>query len=141
MRPPRASSEAISKVMRANKAKGTKPELLVKRELRRAGFKGMTSHLKSIPGRPDIAFKKEKVAIIVNGCFWHGCRRCVKRSPKSNKKYWSWKIESNRKRDKRDAARLRRLGWRVYKVWEHDIKKGDLDLLVVWLKESLKKRA
>ena len=141
MRPPRSTDRVVSKVMRANKAKGTSLELKVRKEVRGAGFRGVRYNLTKIPSRPDIAFIDQKVAIIVDGCFWHGCRRCIKKTPKTNRKYWSWKIETNRKRDRRNAAKLRRLGWRVYRVWEHDVKKGDLKPLTVWLKQALKKRA
>ena len=141
MRPPPSKSEVVKRVMRANKTRGTSLELKIRKEIRAAGFKGARFNLSEIPSRPDIAFVGQKIAIIVNGCFWHGCKRCIKKTPKTNKKYWSWKIESNRKRDRRNAACLRRLGWRVYRVWEHDVKKGDLQSLMTWLKASLKKHA
>jgi len=127
--------------MRANKDKGTALELKVRKEVRKAGFKGVRHNFSKVPSRPDIAFVDQKVAIIVDGCFWHGCRRCIKKAPKTNKRYWSWKIETNRKRDKRNAAKLKRLGWRVYRVWEHDVKKGYFGPMVSWLKGSLKKPA
>ena len=141
MRPPISKNLVTSKVMRANKGKGTSLELKVRKEVRKAGFKGVRFNFSKIPSRPDIAFVDQKIAIIVDGCFWHGCKRCIKKAPKTNKKYWSWKIETNRKRDKRNAAKLKRLGWRTYRVWEHDVKKGDFKPLVTWLKRSLKKRA
>ncbi len=141
MRPPASNDSRVSKVMRANKAKGTTLELKVIKKVRRAGFKQFQLNYSKIPSRPDIAFVKQKIAVIVNGCFWHGCKRCIKKSPKTNKKYWSWKIETNRRRDKRDAARLRRLGWRVYRIWEHDVKKEDFEPLLLWLGEALKKPA
>lgn len=140
MRPPNSRNVIVSKVMRANKGKGTSLELRVRKEVRKAGFKGVRFNSSKISSRPDIAFIDQKVAIIVDGCFWHGCKRCIKKTPKTHRKYWSWKIETNRKRDRRNIAKLRRLGWSVYRVWEHDVKKGDLRPLIVWLAQALTKR-
>lgn len=137
MRPPSSKSRTVSKVMRANKGKGTSLELRVRKAISSAGFKGYRLNWSKIPGRPDIAFVKHKIAVIINGCFWHGCRRCISALPKTNRRYWSWKMESNKKRDQRNAAQLKRLGWRFYRVWEHDVKKGNLNPLLVWLKNSI----
>jgi len=141
MRPPTTDNEIVSRVMRANKGKGTAPELAVRKVISTAGFKGYRLNWPKAPSRPDIAFVNKKVAVIVDGCFWHGCRRCVKSTPKTNKKYWSWKIETNRSRDKKNLARLKRQGWLVYRLWEHDVKKGDLKEMTSWLERSLKMRA
>lgn len=139
-RTPIPKKEAISRIMSANKGKGTSLELRVRKAISSAGFKGYRLNWSKIPGRPDIAFVKHKVAIIINGCFWHGCRRCTKDAPKTNRRYWSWKIESNKKRDRRNTAQLKRLGWRFYRVWEHDVKKGNLSPLLAWLEDSVQKR-
>jgi DNA mismatch endonuclease (patch repair protein) len=141
MRAPKSKNRVVSKVMRANKSEGTSLELKIRKEVSSAGIKGYRLNFSKVPSRPDIAFVNRKIAIIVNGCFWHGCRICIKKMPQTNSKYWAWKMETNRARDKRNAAKLKRLGWRVYRVWEHDVKKGDLKPLMVWLKGSLKKRA
>lgn len=133
MRPPKSSSEAVSRVMRANKGRDTKPELLVRKAVRAAGYRGYRTSYRRAPGRPDIAFVSKKVGIIVHGCFWHGCRKCSKRRPKTNRGYWVWKIDSNRKRDARDLQKLKREGWKVLVVWEHDIKRGCLERLLSWL--------
>ena len=141
MRPPASTNKIVSKVMRSNKCSGTSIELKVRAMLRKAGFKGQRYNYKKLPGKPDIAFADKKVAVIINGCFWHGCKRCVKRSPRTNKKYWSWKIENNRKRDKRNSARLKKLGWRARRVWEHDVKSGDFAPFTEWLKDAMKSPA
>lgn len=73
-----------------------------------------------IPGSPDIILRDKKVAIFVHGCFWHKCPKCY-REPKSNKEYWLPKIKRNVRRDERNAAMLRRGGWKVVKLWEHEI--------------------
>ena len=72
-------------------------------------------------GKPDFAFPKHKVAIFVDGCFWHGCPRCYAR-PKSNREFWDQKREANIARDRRVNRQLRRQGWSVLRIWEHALK-------------------
>ena len=105
--------------MRAIRAKDTKPELVVRRALRQAGFTGYRLHRRDLPGKPDIAFIGRKKAILVHGCFWHGhdCREGVRR-PRARQEYWLPKISGNQIRDKRHEASLRSLGWSVLVVWE-----------------------
>ncbi len=67
----------------------------------------------------DLVFPRLKVAVFVDGCFWHGCPKHATH-PKSNQDYWLPKLEENKERDKRQTARLRKAGWRVMRVWEHD---------------------
>jgi len=69
-------------------------------------------------GKPDFVFRKERVAVFVDGCFWHGCP-VHGRIPKSNKKFWREKISRNQKRDRKVLRTLRGLGWSVLRVWEH----------------------
>ena len=78
-----------------------------------------------LPGRPDFVFWKHKVAVFVDGCFWHGCPTCSL-EPKSNIEYWTKKIENNRRRDKRVRAQLNRKGWSTIRIWEHSLNKSDL---------------
>jgi DNA mismatch endonuclease (patch repair protein) len=76
-------------------------------------------HNKKLPGKPDIYFKKYNAVIFINGCFWHrhkNCKRCT--NPKTNKKYWRDKFIKNTKRDKENYKKLRKLGFRVYVIWE-----------------------
>ena len=75
-----------------------------------------------LPGRPDFAFPKAKVAVFTDGCFWHGCPRCYTR-PKSNRKFWDTKVIRNRERDREVSRGLRRKGWRVVRIWEHALQK------------------
>lgn len=88
--------------------------------LREAGISGWRRHLK-LPGRPDFAFRMQRLAIFVDGCFWHGCPRCY-RLPVDNRRYWRNKVRSNRRRDSRRARELRRRGWSTLRVWEHSLK-------------------
>lgn len=84
---------------------------------RQAGITGWRRH-QPIRGNPDFVFRPERVAVFVDGCFWHGCERCT-RLPKSNVEYWKAKIGRNVARDKRNTRELREKGWRVVRVWEH----------------------
>lgn len=74
-----------------------------------------------LPGRPDFAFRPEKVAVFVDGCFWHGCPKCYQ-APTSNSTFWKDKVTGNRARDKRVTSELRASGWRVLRLWEHDLR-------------------
>lgn len=97
-----------------------KTEVRLARLLRGDGISGWRRHL-PIPGRPDFAFRKQKVAVFVDGCFWHGCPKCF-RLPKQNRAFWKSKIERNRKRDLLVNGRLRRLGWKVIRIRECQLK-------------------
>ena len=72
-------------------------------------------------GRPDFVFPKAKIAVFVDGCFWHGCPAHF-RPPKTNRRFWQNKIAKNIARDRAVSRRLRRQGWHVFRFWEHDIK-------------------
>ena len=95
-------------------------ELRLARLMRKVGIRGWRRHL-PIPGRPDFAFRKQRVAVFVDGCFWHGCPRCF-RLPKQNRAFWRAKIETNRRRDRSVNGRLRRLGWKVVRIRECQLK-------------------
>lgn len=109
--------------MKANKAKDTKPELLVRKCLRDNGFKGYRLNYKKVPGRPDICFVGRKIAIFVHGCFWHRCPICSKGFPKSNTEFWKKKFELNVLRDEKKIIKLEEMGWKVIVIWECQIKK------------------
>ncbi len=104
------------------RGKDTKPELLVRKGLHTRGFRFRLQDRK-LPGRPDIVLLKYGVAIMVNGCFWHGhkgCRYATK--PKSNIEFWETKIARNKHRDEVTAAHLEALGWTVIVVWECELR-------------------
>lgn len=109
--------------MSANKAKDTRPEIALRKALWRSGMRGYRLHYKKIPGRPDISFVSKKVAIFVNGCFWHRCPKCAYTLPKNNTEFWKAKFERNIARDKQKRSDLEKLGWTVITVWECDINK------------------
>lgn len=100
--------------------KNTSLEKLVRFEVRRSGFSFKT-HCKSLPGCPDIVFPALKKVIFVDGDFWHGYRYPTwKRKIKAA--FWRKKIEANRRRDRRNFQKLRRLGWSVLRIWGHEIR-------------------
>lgn len=98
----------------------TGPERLVFRGLRAAGLR-FQKHYARAPGKPDIAFPAKKIAVFIDGDFWHGWRFTTWREKLTL--YWREKIASNIRRDRRNRARLRRAGWRVLHVWEHQIER------------------
>ncbi len=100
----------------------TVPEIKLRRELWQRGLRGYRLH-KKITGKPDIVFTKNKVAIFVDGCFWHRCPICFVR-PKSNNEYWDQKIARNISRDVEVVQILSEEGYRVIRLWEHDVLKS-----------------
>lgn len=88
--------------------------------LMRAGIRGWRLNVKEVIGRPDIYFHDKKIAIFINGCFWHGCKKCYRR-PKSRQEYWDWKVERNKQRDRRISSMLKRKGIHYIRIWEHEL--------------------
>ncbi len=123
---PPASSEAVRKSMQGNRRCNTKPELLVRRRLREAGLTGYRLQWK-VPGRPDVAWPGKRVALMINGCFWHRCPHCSPPMPKSNIEYWVVKFDRNVERDERNLIALEEMGWTVHVVWECQLKKKTID--------------
>lgn len=120
--PPKPSSAAVSRSMKGNRARDTTPELRLRALLREAGYPGYRLHWKSAPGRPDVAYPGRKVAIFVNGCFWHQCPRCQPVQPKTHSEFWSKKFELNVERDARKRHELEQAGWTVITVWECELR-------------------
>ena len=115
---PAARSRIMAKVKSAH---NRSTEKIVRASLVARGARGWRMHARDLPGRPDFVFDREKVAVFVDGCFWHGCPRCYRR-PQSSRIYWDAKIAANKRRDRLAAARLRRMGWSAIRVWEHSLK-------------------
>lgn len=109
-----------SQVMAAIRSRGNKDtELALAKLLRRHGIIGWRRH-QPVFGKPDFIFRKQKVVVFVDGCFWHGCPSCYRR-PKSNRVYWDAKITRNRERDRKVSRELHKGGWRVIRIWEHSL--------------------
>jgi DNA mismatch endonuclease (patch repair protein) len=119
--PDKFSKEVRSAIMSRIRSKNTGIEMLVFRELRRRGIR-FQKHYRRVVGTPDVAVPKRKIAVFVDGDFWHGFRYPAWKR-KLSSKFWTAKIERNRRRDRRNFAKLRREGWRVMRVWEHQLKK------------------
>lgn len=115
------SKEMRSKLMSSIRGKNTKPELTVRKMLWSKGFR-YRIHDKSVCGTPDISNKKKKLAIFVDGCFWHGCKICYK-EPKTNSEFWRKKIQDNKKRRSIVKKRLRSEGWKLIEIWGHEVSK------------------
>jgi DNA mismatch endonuclease (patch repair protein) len=108
--------------MRATPRRDTPPELALRRELHRRGLR-YRLHQKLLPGlrrEVDIAFPRVRVAVFVDGCFWHACPEHGT-TPKSNREWWQTKLEANRSRDRDTDKRLRAKGWHVVRIWEHEL--------------------
>jgi DNA mismatch endonuclease (patch repair protein) len=122
-RSPTPKSASVSRVMSANKAKDTKPELALRKLLWLSGARGYRLNWKKVPGRPDIVYPGKKLAIFVHGCFWHRCPICTTSLPKHNTEFWRNKFDRNVARDHAKNMQLEELGWNVITVWECQLKK------------------
>jgi DNA mismatch endonuclease, patch repair protein len=110
-----------SKLMATIRSKNTKPELALRRVLWLKGYRFRIHYGKE---KIDIAFPGKKIAIFVDGCFWHSCP-IHSHAPKSNRQYWLQKLERNVQRDRLKEERLRSENWTIVRVWEHDLKTAE----------------
>jgi DNA mismatch endonuclease (patch repair protein) len=107
--------------MLGNRATGTLPEVELRSILHRDGLR-FRKNARALPGlrcRPDVVFPRERVAVFIDGCFWHGCPDHERR-PKTNAAYWAAKVKRNQARDARNDAALRAADWHVIRAWEHE---------------------
>lgn len=122
----RQSREHTRKVMRANRGRDTKPELRLRRELHRRGVR-YRLHADDVPGRPDLVIRRLRLAVFVDGDFWHGNRwrlrglSGLEDDIASNHEYWVPKIRRNMERDQEVTRRLQSMGWKVVRIWESDV--------------------
>jgi DNA mismatch endonuclease, patch repair protein len=112
------SAERRSRVMARIRGKNTSPERAIFAELRRRKA-NYAKHVKNLPGRPDVVFQRARLVVFIDGDFWHGWRFPLWQHKLSAK--WRNKIAATRARDQRNFAKLRRLGWRVIRIWEHQV--------------------
>jgi len=115
------SPENRKKTMRAVKGKDTRLERRLFSMLARMGFRGWKRNSAQVFGKPDVIFPDERVAIFVDGCFWHGCPHCKRKLPRTNRTYWERKIERNVKLARAHNRRLRKADWTVIRIWEHEM--------------------
>jgi DNA mismatch endonuclease (patch repair protein) len=127
-----------SEVMSRIRGKGNRTtELAFLRLLKNAHVSGWKRHVKKISTTPDFIFTKRKVAVFLDGCFWHGCRICGNgRIPKTNRGFWLRKIRRNQSRDRRNTETLKKAGWVVLRFWEHSLEKRS-DWMILKLQKIL----
>ncbi|HVT17225.1 MAG TPA: very short patch repair endonuclease [Thermoanaerobaculia bacterium] len=115
------------------RSRDTSPERRVRSFLHQAGFR-FRLHRRSLPGSPDIVLSRYRVALFVNGCFWHqhpGCKKAA--LPKSNQAFWIKKLQQNQERDAKAVKALSRSGWRIRSLWECEINERTLGKLAGWI--------
>ncbi|MHB8779135.1 MAG: very short patch repair endonuclease [Anaerolineales bacterium] len=117
------SKKKRSEIMSVIRSKGNRTtEWRIRSRLISARLFGWKVNDSGVFGKPDFVFRKEKIAIFVDGCFWHGCKRC-RNIPSTNRKFWLTKIEKNQARDRLVNRTLKRDGWHVIRFWEHQVHK------------------
>lgn len=109
------------------RGKNTGPEVKLRKLLWSAGIRGYRIHYK-LPGKPDIVFTKKKIAIFIDGCFWHKCPICFQ-EPETRKEFWMKKILSNIDQDVKVNTQLKEMEWTVIRIWEHEIKKNPSSII------------
>ncbi len=125
------TKEKRSKVMSAIHSKNTVPEIILRKALWKRGLRFRVQYCSE---KIDIAFPARKVAVFVDGCFWHGCPLHSHKIG-TNEAYWQPKLEKNKARDKNKTAKLEAEGWTVIRIWEHEL--ADLGLVVKQIEEAL----
>jgi DNA mismatch endonuclease (patch repair protein) len=130
--------EQRSRIMAAVKGKNTAPELALRRGLHAQGVRGWRCHYKRAPGTPDLAWPGLRVAVFVDGAFWHG--HPSRHQPGRSGEFWDDKIARNVERDRAADAALAAAGWIVVRAWDFEVR-GDLDSVVARVIEALTRRA
>lgn len=131
-------STVTSKTMAAIKGKNNRTtELKLRMALIRRKINGFRLHAKDLPGNPDFVFRKEKIAIFVDGCYWHGCPKCG-HIPKTRSAFWSAKIKRNKKRDKQKNKELKGIGVRPLRFWEHELKGSNISKTISKIEKELR---
>lgn len=131
------SKQKRSEIMSKIRSKDSKIEIDFRKAIWRAGFRYRKNPTKYF-GKPDLVLRKHKAVIFVDSCFWHGCKRHC-RLPATNKKYWVDKIERNKERGKEVNRHYKKIGWKIIRVWEHEIEKNldkTINRIIVFLNEN-----
>lgn len=125
-------SEVMSRI-RSQGNKATELRLIsIFREARITGWR----RKQPLFGKPDFVFRKQRLTVFVDGCFWHGCPKCYRR-PASNQTYWDEKIQRNHQRDLQVARELRKSGWQVLRIWEHQLSEKERNHLIKRISRTL----
>lgn len=120
MRDPLTTVERSALMAKVRSRGNRSTEARVEAVLKRRNLKGWMKHPSAVPGTPDFYFRRVRLAVFVNGCFWHACPRCG-RLPKSRVTFWKMKINGNRLRDSRTRRHLWKRGYHVLSIWEHEL--------------------
>jgi len=115
------SKKKRSEIMSRIRSRDSKIELLFRKELWKQGFRYSKNSSKYF-GKPDVVLLKHKTVIFIDSCFWHGCKKHC-RIPSVRKKYWIEKIARNKERDKEVSRHYKKEGWKVFRIWEHNLKR------------------
>lgn len=131
------SSKVRSRMMSGIHGRNTHPEMVIRRYLHALGLR-YRLHKRSLPGTPDLVFRKFNTVIFVHGCFWHRHSNCrFATTPDTNRDFWVAKLSKNVVRDKRDVEKLLEIGWRVIIIWECGLKHLDINRRLDWLRKSI----
>lgn len=136
---PWASSPAARKAMQGNRSRDTKPELAVRRLIHAAGlrYRVDTRPDPALPRRADIVFTKQRIAVFIDGCYWHGCAQHARTPSQANADYWRRKLARNVERDIDTKSRLEDAGWRVLRFWEHEPPQDVAEAIVRVVRKAL----
>lgn len=113
--------ERSDRMGRVRSKRNRSTERRVRSLLMRERIRGWNMNVDSIVGAPDFLFPARKVAVFIDGCFWHGCPKCARPMPRSHRTYWAPKLQANITRAQRVNRQLRRLGFKVVRIWEHEL--------------------
>lgn len=134
------TAEERSRNMSAIRSKDTKPEMLVRKFLHAQGFR-YRLHWRDLPGTPDIVLPKYRTVVFVHGCFWHRHKGCPKASmPASNREYWQAKFAANVERDEKAREALEAAGWRVFVIWECELRPASRNTVLQALADKIRQQ-
>lgn len=134
-----SKADATRKVMQANRGVNTLPEIRLRKLVHQSGLRYAIDVRpeRDLNRRADLLFRNAKVAVFVHGCFWHGCPRHY-RTPKTNVVFWQTKIDRNKARDRETKSILRKRGWKVIEIWEHQSSEAGARLICKAVRERVR---
>jgi len=121
---PLSPLERSIRMAKVKSALNRSTELHVAARLIRSGIRGWKRQPTTVAGKPDFLFTEQRLALFIDGCFWHGCGRCNRNLPRARREFWRAKIDANRTRDRKVRNLLRSQGYSVMRVWEHSLRDG-----------------
>jgi DNA mismatch endonuclease, patch repair protein len=136
-----ASSPRVRKVMQATPSRDTAPEKALRSIMHRMGlrFRKDIEPIEGVRCKADVVFRKAKVCVFVDGCFWHGCPKHF-RPPKTNTEWWLEKVQDNQERDTKKTMLIKKHSWMVLRYWEHEIQSDNAVKIAMKISRAVKKR-